>query len=216
MKLDFESIIERLTKNLTPAKVLLGIAAVIIIIAIVNFLVNLANMLLPFAIGAVILYFGYQWMTSRNEDQAIKQQMQQQTKTAQTDQQENSVRSVVDAIRSSITGSDDDADADESVTVTVESDQAVTTEDTIGEAEAPAERLKTDDTTEDDDSLANMVINNRHNSMKVPEVVNPKTGLREPDISRLEEQEKQDAEVTDAVLSQLEERRRRLLGEDDS
>ncbi len=53
----------------------------------------------------------------------------------------------------------------------------------------------------------------------VKQVVNPETGFKEPDIARLIEREesmlKEADEVNDAVMSQIEARRRRLLGQED-
>ncbi len=52
----------------------------------------------------------------------------------------------------------------------------------------------------------------------IKQVVNPETGFKEPDIARLIEREeamlKEADEVNDSVMSQLEARRRRLLGQE--
>ncbi|QPC83491.1 hypothetical protein G4Y79_03660 [Phototrophicus methaneseepsis] len=52
--------------------------------------------------------------------------------------------------------------------------------------------------------------------LRVEPKVNPKTGLPEADLSRLEELEQQTEKVTDDVMAQIEARRRRLMGEDNS
>ena len=52
----------------------------------------------------------------------------------------------------------------------------------------------------------------------VKQIINPETGFKEPDISRLIEREEQKLKEIDRnneeVLSQIEQRRRRLLGKD--
>jgi hypothetical protein len=54
--------------------------------------------------------------------------------------------------------------------------------------------------------------------LAIAQVVNPETGFKEPDISRLIEHEEQKLkeadQVNDEILSQIELRRRRLLGKD--
>jgi hypothetical protein len=59
----------------------------------------------------------------------------------------------------------------------------------------------------------------REDPLVIKQVVNPETGFKEPDIARLIEREesmlKEADQVNDAVISQLEARRRRLLGQED-
>jgi len=54
--------------------------------------------------------------------------------------------------------------------------------------------------------------------LAVKQIVNPETGFKEPDISRLIEREqeklKEADKMTDDIMSQLEARRKRLLGDD--
>ena len=52
--------------------------------------------------------------------------------------------------------------------------------------------------------------------LRVEPKINPKTGLPEADLSRLQELENETKKVTDDVMAQIEERRRRLMGGDDS
>ncbi|MCA9883827.1 MAG: hypothetical protein H6670_14435 [Anaerolineaceae bacterium] len=52
--------------------------------------------------------------------------------------------------------------------------------------------------------------------LRVEPKINPTTGLPEADLSRLEELEQQTNKVTNDVMAQIEERRRRLMGGDDS
>lgn len=57
-------------------------------------------------------------------------------------------------------------------------------------------------------------VNVRH--LRVEPKINPKTGLPEADLSRLQELENETKKVTDDVMAQIEERRRRLMGGDDA
>lgn len=52
--------------------------------------------------------------------------------------------------------------------------------------------------------------------LSVEQPLNPETGFREADISRLEAREKERPVVDETVREQIEERRRRLLGDSDS
>jgi hypothetical protein len=55
-------------------------------------------------------------------------------------------------------------------------------------------------------------------NLAVEQVINPETGFKEPDISRLIEREqeklKEADRINEEVMSQIEQRRRRLLGKD--
>ena len=86
-----------------------------------------------------------------------------------------------------------------------EVDQAVATVQANQTGEIQPEAAATQD---DDENLA------------VKQVVNPETGFKEPDISRLierEEEKMREADkVTEDIMAQIEARRRRLRGEDDS
>jgi len=71
-----------------------------------------------------------------------------------------------------------------------------------------------------EESVASVAVEEeREDPLVVKQVVNPETGFKEPDIARLIEREeemlKEADQVNDAVVSQLEARRRRLLGKED-
>lgn len=55
-------------RKITPQQAVIGIVALVVVLGVLNFILNLANTLLPFVIGGAALYFGYQWLTSRSED----------------------------------------------------------------------------------------------------------------------------------------------------
>lgn len=182
MKLDFESLIERFTKDLTPAKIVLGLAALVIVLAVISTLVNIATSLLPIAVLAVAAYFGYQWLNSRTDTMLSKR-----NQTADSSTNADAVTLAEDAVR----------------------------EEANRRQERAADNLRVDDSGTEPDVISGAVMS-KGDSMKIPPRINPTTGLPEADISRLEQAEEQSAEITDSVLAQLAERRKRLLGEQDS
>ena len=187
MRIDFESLIERFTKNLTPTKVILGIAILVIAIAVLNFLVGIAQMLLPIAILGVAGYFGYQWLSSRSEEVKAKKAASAESDEAAADIADTAAK--IEAGQSDI---DNVAAAAHSLSVEAK------------------------DASDEDDNVLLGAVLSKTDGMKIPQRINQKTGLPEADISRLEEAEKQSAEITDSVMAQLAERRKRLLGNEDS
>ncbi|MGB1286883.1 MAG: hypothetical protein ACPG7F_10150 [Aggregatilineales bacterium] len=180
MKLDFESIIERFTRNLTPAKIIIGILVLVIALAVLNFLVGLATTLLPIAVLAIVAYFGYQWLNSRT-DTLLSGRTEKQAVETEADH----------AMKADVTRQDDAAIADTAHKLSVEAQDS--SSDVISGA-----------------------VFSKNDSMKIPPKINEKTGLPEADISRLEQAEQESVEITDSVMAQLAERRKRLLGEDGS
>ncbi len=55
-------------KKITPVQVAIGIVVAVVVLGVLNFLLSLANTLLPLLLGGAALYLGYQWLTSRSED----------------------------------------------------------------------------------------------------------------------------------------------------
>ena len=186
MKIDFESLIERFTKNLTPTKIVLGLLALIIVLAVINTLVSLATSLLPIAILGVAGYFGYQWLNSRTDEMMENRKAK---KEAKNDEAEALAE---DAIKQEAQRREDDNVADAARNLSVEA--------------------------QDEENESNVLLGavlNKGDGMKIPQRINPKTGLPEADISRLEQAEQESIEITDSVLAQLAERRKRLLGEEE-
>lgn len=143
-------------RKITPTQIVLGVIAVIIILAILNFFISLANALLPIAVLGLIAYFGYRWLSSRSPAE-VKTTMAQQTQTVSRQE----------------------------AMLEPESDEVV------------AERR-----------------------MKIEQIVNPETGFKEPDITRLmaeeEERLRKADEVNDQIMAQIEARRRRLQKGDEN
>lgn len=134
-------------------KIGLGIAAAIVVIAILSFVFQIAMTLAPFAILAIVAYFGYRWLSSRKPEKVL---VEEKTEAVQQQRYEENL--------------------------------------------ASANRTRTE-------SRPTVVIADANEVEK--------TGFGEaPDISRLEEKEKEAPQITDDVRAQIEERRRRL-GMDD-
>lgn len=176
-------------KKLTPAQIALGIVAIIVVLAVLNFILNLANTLLPFILVGAALYFGYNWLSSRSEAMP-----QRKSRNQRVVEEAEKARGVVQ-------------------TTAVMSEEA---SDTVDERyqdvqevarNAPVANLTDHETSESEEERR----------LRVEQVVNPETGFKEPNISRLIEQEEEKLrdmdKVNDDVLAQIEERRRRLLSQ---
>lgn len=71
-------------RKLTPTQIVLGVIGIIIVIAILNFVLQLANTLLPFAVVGLVAFFVYRLMNSRSpaeekQDATADDTAQQQT-----------------------------------------------------------------------------------------------------------------------------------------
>jgi hypothetical protein len=88
-------------------------------------------------------------------------------------------------------------------TTTVEA----TVRDVTDTETAPAQDIATEETAAEEDEF-------HVRRLRVEPKINPKTGLPEADLSRLEELEQQADDVTHDIQAQIEERRRRLMGND--
>jgi len=134
-------------------KIGLGIAAAIVVIALLSFVFQIAMTLAPFAILAIVAYFGYRWYTNRKPEKVV---VKEKSQAVQQERYEENI--------------------------------------------ASANKTRTE-------SRPSVVVGD------ASEV--EKAGFGEaPDISRLEEKEKEAPKITDDVMAQIEERRRRL-GMDD-
>ena len=54
-------------RKITPVQMIIGVVAAVIVLGVLNFVLQIANTLLPIAIIAVLAYFGYQWLSSRQD-----------------------------------------------------------------------------------------------------------------------------------------------------
>lgn len=161
-------------RKITPAQAVVGVIGLAIVVWVMNFIINLAMTLLPFAILAVIAYFGYSALTSKKEE--VDEKLAQ---IKRDESLENAHPAEVSAVK------------------------------------PMARRQPVREESENNETL---IINDASQTpLRVETLVNPETGIAEPNISRLEELERAkqaEAEKTNAeVQAQLEERRKRLGGQ---
>lgn len=78
-------------RKLTPTQIVLGVIAFIVVIAILNFVLQLANTLLPFAVIGLVGFFVYRLMNSRSP--AEEQQAAATSDDTATQQQPDAVES---------------------------------------------------------------------------------------------------------------------------
>lgn len=73
MKIDFnlQKLIEDRIGKITPVKIVLGLAAFVIIVNVLSLIIGIFQALLPVAILAVVGYFGYQLLQSRTAADAV-------------------------------------------------------------------------------------------------------------------------------------------------
>lgn len=165
-------------RELTPAQIALGVVALIVVLAVLNFILSLANTLLPIALIGGAVYFGYRWMNSRSE--ALPEQKSKSQK-------------VVEEAANNRQKAQQKAEP-ERVVMTVEDD---TRADAAAQEATEAKK-----------------------PLMVEQQINPETGFKEPNIERLVEKEQEKMaemdRVNDDVMAQIEARRKRLLGKDDT
>lgn len=161
-------------RNLDPRKwkpwqIVLAIALTIVGLWLLSFIFSLAMTLLPVAIGVILVYFAYRWLSSRSEDIPAEMKMSQKEKNV--DQALKNVK-------------------------------AQKSQDDLAILELDTSALAIEEEADNEKLI-------------VRQVVNPETGFKEPDISRLiaheEAKLKEAKQVTDDVKAQLEARRKRLI-----
>lgn len=187
--------VERYTGKITVGKALAALAVVYIVVRILGFILGLFDAVLPFVILGLLAYFGYQFLQGESP----------------TAQKIKSTVSDVTSRRSSATES-----------VANEVIERVTRPKVIQAPPVAAAPIEATETPKIEtvnvlaDESAETVVDEVPvvaPRMQVAPKINPATGLTEPDLARLEEREKETPkEDTNSVLSQLEERKRRLKG----
>lgn len=165
-----------------------GIIALWIIAQLLSFIVAILNIAAPIAILTLIGYFGYNYMQSRSED--IPDELRKS-------KQEREVDEAVANYRAALEGKDLNTDVETDTVVEVQ---------TVEEIEA------------DTAAKAEVVEEEKEENLVIKQVINPETGFKEPDISRLiehEEQKLKEADkVNDDIMAQIEARRKRLQNSD--
>jgi hypothetical protein len=180
--------VERYTGKITPAKALAALIALWLVIRALGFILSLFDAVLPFAVLGLLAYFGYQFLQSSSPAaEQIKSRIQ--SVTTRRESAEVVSNEVIERIT-------------KRTEAPIEAPAVLTAED--------APRIETVNVLADE-SAETVVDEVASEKMQVAERINPKTGLREPDLARLEEREKEKPSQ-DNVLSQLEERKKRLRG----
>jgi phage shock protein PspC (stress-responsive transcriptional regulator) len=174
-------------RSLSLAQIIVGIAGGLVVIwgigQLMSAILWLLNIIMPFAAGIVILYIAYNWLQSRSES------LPAEAKKSDKEKRVDEALANVEAVKRG-------ENPNKKVAA-----QPVVTQNTLEDlAVSEAETF----TQEADDNLV------------VKQVINPETGFKEPDITRLIEREeeklKEADKINDAVLSQIEARRKKLKG----
>jgi hypothetical protein len=180
-------------RKLTPLQIVVGVAAAIVGIWVIWQVISAILTLVPIAAGILAIYLAYRWLSSRSED--IPEEMTKSKNQKMVDEAIANVK----ATANNVFGT-----TEKKVTVQEQPTAKVVEENAIDNLSVEA----ADQLEEVDDA-----------KLVVKQIVNPETGFKEPDISRLIEREEQKLKeadrVNEEVLSQIEQRRRRLLGNKD-
>lgn len=182
-------------QKMTPAQWVVALSGGVIVLWIVAqllaFVVGILNFIAPIALVTIIAYFGYQFLQSRSEDipeEATKSESQKEVEQAIANYRAELEKKLRGEDTNTTTAQASDVSDAETATVVADTEQAAAVEVEVKEE--------------------------READLIVAQVVNPETGFKEPDISRLiEHEEKKLAEadkVTDDIMAQIEARRQRL------
>ena len=177
-------------RKLTPLQIVVGVAAAIVGIWVIWQVIAAILTLVPIAAGILAIYLAYRWLSSRSED--IPEEM---TKSKNQKMVDEAIANVKAATTNVFSTPEKAVEAKPTAKVIEETALDNLSVEATEQVEA-----------EEDKKLA------------VKQIINPETGFKEPDISRLIEREEQKLKEIDRtneeVLSQIEQRRRRLLGKD--
>lgn len=198
---------ERQFGKITPAKVLVGLAIVVIVVRILGFILGLFDAILPFVVLGVLGYFAYQMLESRAPDWRDKMKNAVDNVTTRRD------TAAEDAVKKATRNAEAVLNRETPIATVVKTtvDRATNTD-----AAQPQARL------EDAPTVVEAVVETDTQPaarLMVEQKINPATGLQETDMDRLMEKEEEMLKApqssADAVRAQLEERRRRLKGGDE-
>jgi hypothetical protein len=180
--------VERYTGKITPAKAIVALMILVLVVRILGFVLSLFDAVLPFVVLGILAYFGYQFLQSSSPAAA---------QIRGTIQGVTTRRASAEAVSNDVV---------ERITKRQETPAAAP----VKAADVEAPRVETVNVLADE-SAETLVDEAQPSKMEIAERINPTTGLREPDLARLEEREKEKPKQ-DNVLSQLEERKKRLKG----
>lgn len=197
-------------------KLLIVILGTLAALAVMSTMVQLIQTVLPFLIIGTGIYIGYRWALS-DAEAPTADEVQEQAR-GWFDRFRRSKEAVETTVKVGATLQEMGEKADK---VRKTADAVVAGEaNKVQAAKAPADESAAQDETEESGQAAKVrqvkaALQSEPSGeieFKDRDVVISKDDVVQPDISRLEEKEKEEPEVNDNVMAQIEERRRRLHG----
>lgn len=203
-------------------KLVIVVIATLAALAVMSTLVQLIQTILPFLIVAAGVYVGYRWVLSDSAAPTTEEVEEQARgifsrfrRTKEAVETTMKVGSVLNDL--GIQGDKSDKKKEDNVVkgeaVAVKKEEAPPEPEATEEVEE-ADEAEEDQTEEAIEQMKQSLENNPDGKVefKDRDVVISKDDVVVPDTTRLEEKEKEVPKVTNDVLSQIEERRRRLQG----
>lgn len=201
-------------------KLVIVVIATLAALAVMSTLVQLIQVVLPFLIVAAGVFVGYRWALSDSAAPTADEVEEQARglfsrfrKTKDAVETTMKVGSVLNDLQGKSKKKEKKAETVVQGEVVKKEEKATPAPQAdVVEAEAEATEEEADDTSEKINQLKQSVESNPDGEIefKDRDVVISKDDFVQPDTSRLEEKEKEVPKVTDNVLAQIEERRRRL------
>ncbi|MDE2821142.1 MAG: hypothetical protein OXI40_15530 [Chloroflexota bacterium] len=197
-------------------KLLIVILGTLAALAVMSTMVQLIQTVLPFLIIGTGIYVGYRWALS-DAEAPTADEVQEQAR-GWFDRFRRSKQAVETTVKVGATLQEMGEKADKARKT---ADAVVAGEATkVGAAKPPGDEAAAQDEAEEAGQAAKVrqvkaALKSDPGGaieFKDRDVVISKDDVVQPDISRLEEKEKEEPEVTDNVMAQIEERRRRLHG----
>lgn len=204
-------------------KLVIVVIATLAALAVMSTLVQLIQAVLPFLIVAAGVYAGYRWVlsdtaapTADEVEEQARGLFSRFRKTKEAVETTVKVGTMLNDLQGKVTKQDDKPQKEETV---VQSEVVKKAEKAAPAPQAQAIEEVVEDTEEEVDDTAEKINEMKQSIDSNPEgeiefkdrdVVISKDDFVQPDTSRLEEKEKEVPKVTDNVLAQIEERRRRL------
>lgn len=199
--------------KITPAKILVGLAVIFIVVRVLGFILGLFDALLPFVVLGVLGYFAYQALESRAPDWRDKVKNAVDNATARRD------TAAEDAVKKATRNAEAVLKRESPIDTVVKQTVNRATGVEAVKQEAPS---STTERLEDAPTVVEEVTETETEPaarLMVEPKTNPETGLQETDMERLMEKEEEMLKApqtsADAVRAQLEERRRRLKSGDE-
>lgn len=199
-------------------KLIIIAVATLAALAVMNVAVQLITTILPFLIVAAGVYAGYRWVlsdtaapTADEVEQQARGLFSRFRKSKDVVEKTMKVGAMMSDFQDTFSTKEEDVVEAQVVTKT-KTVETVVEEQVIEEVTEEVVEEEADDTEEVLNQIKQSIESDPDGQIefKDGDVVISKDDLVQPDISRLEEKAKEVPKVTDNVLSQIEERRRRL------